>query len=132
MGQTYNLAQRFRDLMTLAVGMDSVKMNSFMSDLNDSERSEIENAMGICFSNMFALQPAPSFWRRRLIPEVPEGAEEMMYATENVILSKLVENIADDPLSIYQPLKNRLFVQWFLDEITMAYYKWHGKAPTIG
>merc|ERR1719160_1517397 len=79
--RTYNLAQRFRDLMILAICQNNNEMNGFICSLNDSERSMMEETMGICFSQMLNLQPYDSFWGRRLISELPEGADTQMYAT---------------------------------------------------
>lgn len=87
--------------------------------------------MGICFSNMLNLQPYESFWGRRLITDLPEGSETILYATEDVILSNMVHRIKNDPMCIYTPLKERMFVQWYLDECTMAYYKKYFRAPKI-
>lgn len=128
---TYNLAQRFRDLMILAICQNNTEMNGFICSLNDSERTMMEETMGICFSQMLNLQPYDSFWGRRLISELPEGADTQMYATEDVILSNMVHRIKDDPMKIYLPLRERMFVQWYLDETTMAYYKKYNIAPRI-
>lgn len=129
--KTYNLAQRFRDLMLLVLGTNTSNINRFICDLNDNERQRLEEMMGTCFANLLYLQPADSFWKRRIIPELPEGSDTILYATEDVVLSKLAEKINDDVLCLYHSLKQRIFVQWFLDEVTMAYYKMCGKAPTM-
>lgn len=129
--QTYNLAQRFRDLVMVAVGTDSNVLNGFISDLNDTERMQVEETMGICFAKLFGLQPSDSVWKRQLIADLPEGSNTTLYADENVILSKLVHQVKDDPLYLYTSLKERVFVQWYLDEVTMAYYKKYGNAPEL-
>jgi hypothetical protein len=76
--QTYNLAQRFRDLMTICVAQDNNTMNGFICDLNDGERALLEEAMGICFANMFNLLPADAFFKRRLITELPDDSDTVL------------------------------------------------------
>jgi len=131
MTATFNQAQRFRDLMFLCISKDNNYMNNFITALNDDERWCINEMMGICFAELLNLQPEDRWSKRRLIDELPEESEEVMYATEDVIMSHLVHTIKADMGAVFVPLKERIFIQWFLDELINAYHKHHNDTPTI-
>jgi hypothetical protein len=131
MTHTFNLAQRFRDLMFVCISKDNNFMNNFIKNLNDDERSVMNALMGICYSHLLKVQPADNWMERVLIDELPHESDKVLYGTEDVVLSHLVEIVKEDDRAIYTPLRERIFIQWFLDELIGAYHKHHKDDPTI-
>jgi hypothetical protein len=117
--------------MFLCISKDNNYMNNFITSLNDDERWVMNEMMGICFAQLLNLQPCDDWRKRRLIPELPLNSESIQYATEDVVLSHLVDTIKTDMNAIFLPLKERIFIQWFLDELISAYTKRHNDEPTI-
>ena len=105
--------QRFRDVVLLLARQTNVELNHFWARLDESSRRLMVDALNVVYARMYQCQPVEP-WRQRLIPE----ADCFEIATDEKILDLLVDSMRAGRHDVYQSLKERALVQWFVDVLS--------------